>query len=43
MPEWDRNQTLVITAAGPQFHQFEDGQQLEKLLGTLSGGTTHER
>ncbi len=22
MPEWDRNQTLVITAAGPQFHQF---------------------
>lgn len=37
MPGWDRSQTLVITEDGPQFHQFDDGNQLETLLATLKG------
>ncbi|WP_067719515.1 hypothetical protein [Nocardia yamanashiensis] len=35
MPGWDRNQVLVITAAGPQFHQFADDDHLDKLLASL--------
>jgi hypothetical protein len=38
MPGWDRTQTLVITEAGPQFHQFGDGNQLQTLLSTVKGG-----
>jgi hypothetical protein len=38
MPGWDRTQILIITHDGPQFHQFADGNQIEKILAALKGG-----
>lgn len=38
MPGWERAQTLIITDDGPQFHQFDDGNQIEKVLAALKGG-----
>ncbi|MGI5292898.1 hypothetical protein ACQEVF_57640 [Nonomuraea polychroma] len=38
MPGWDRNQVLIVTTEGPQFHQFEREPDLQDLLGKLLPG-----
>jgi hypothetical protein len=38
MPGWDRTQILIVTAEGPQFHQFEREADVQDLLGKLLPG-----
>lgn len=38
MPGWDRRQVLVVTTDGPQFHQFDQEDDLQELLANLLPG-----
>lgn len=35
MPGWDRRQVLLVSEGGPQFHTFEEDDELASLLAKL--------